>query len=582
VYFAAKLADPAPSKIKAVEYRTNTGMPGDDTIELDLDLTGSLSDFNAFKINARGATNVYLSGGRAAKREWSGDFIAKSRITAEGWETEARVPWQLMRIPAGGSRDLRFNIGRYLSRESRDLTFKYLGNGDTQDTPIWEKVDLPGPIVDRGIKLLPYGYAGSDADQGLVANAGLDLKTQLAQDITLVGTVNPDFRNIENQILSLDFSRFERIADESRPFFQEGVDYMESALYASQRIGSFDAGVNSYGKINDKTQFGLIETIDFNHQNDFATNVTYNASPHDSYRATLSSLDEVGHDNQAYMFRYNRVQGNYDLFARTMGSNDTLDGFGADHDANISYSGPGVYAWGGYTYREAGFNPGLGYFPERDFKGFDFGAHVSRHFTHGALISSGGYASATSYDHVDGDFYRNDYSAQAWGTLRNQVGFSGGIDFSDFEGSNDHVFNASLSYPNNDPYRSQSISLQQGVIGGDEYRLLSIGSNLRPIKGFQLSLSHQSYQLGDHAEQTIVGASYDLGHDRNVSGRAVRHDGDVNWYVALRQSGNRGAEYYLIVGDPNAAVFRSSIVLKVAMPFEIGGSVALRERHSVG
>ncbi len=88
VYFAARLPDSQPGSIAATERRTNVSLDGDDYVRLYLDLSGSLADFNAFTINPLGATDIRLAGGRAAKREWSGEFLAKARITETGWEAE--------------------------------------------------------------------------------------------------------------------------------------------------------------------------------------------------------------------------------------------------------------------------------------------------------------------------------------------------------------------------------------------------------------------------------------------------------------------------------------------------------------
>ena len=98
--------------------------------------------------------------------------------------------------------------------------------------PIWAKVSLPKQSHDQSISLLPYTYVGYDPDIHRVVNGGLDLKTKLSDQVALVGTINPDFRNIENQILSIDFSRFERLAGESRPFFQEGSDDIRTPIFA--------------------------------------------------------------------------------------------------------------------------------------------------------------------------------------------------------------------------------------------------------------------------------------------------------------------------------------------------------------
>lgn len=55
---------------------------------------------------------------------------------------------------------------------------------------------------------------------------------------------------------------------------------------------------------------------------------------------------------------------------------------------------------------------------------------------------------------------------------------------------------------------------------------------------------------------------------RAVAARFVQRDSDVSFYLAFRQSGNTGNEYYLIVGDPNSDTFRPSIILKAVFPLE--------------
>ena len=99
VYFAAKLVDSRPSAIQATEFRANVSLQGNDTVTLALDPFDNLAAFNNFTMNARGATNLDIAGGRAAKREWLGDFASKGRVTKDGWEVEARIPWTIMRLP---------------------------------------------------------------------------------------------------------------------------------------------------------------------------------------------------------------------------------------------------------------------------------------------------------------------------------------------------------------------------------------------------------------------------------------------------------------------------------------------------
>ena len=82
-------------------------------------------------------------------------------------------------------------------------------------------------------------------------------------------------------------------------------------------------------------------------------------------------------------------------------------------------------------------------------------------------------------------------------------------------------------------------------------------------------MSYQVVDHGDRKEQAIFGFNDDLGRNRAVSGRVVYRSSRTNGYIAFRRSGNRGAEYFLILGDPNALKFRSSLLLKIVSPFDI-------------
>ena len=79
---------------------------------------------------------------------------------------------------------------------------------------------------------------------------------------------------------------------------------------------------------------------------------------------------------------------------------------------------------------------------------------------------------------------------------------------------------------------------------------------------------HVDYQ--GPSDQTILTTAYDLGGDRSIAGRMVRQNNQVNAYLAYQRSGNEGVEYFLILGDPNAPVYRNAITLKIVVPVTIG------------
>ena len=568
VYFAAKVFDSSPTSIRATEYRTNVSLSGDDHLVLQLDLGGSLTDFNEFGMNSRGATSIELAGGRAAKREWSGEFVSKGRITAEGWEVEARIPWKIMRLPGAGPRIVRFNVERAHMRTQRDYVWQYTGSGQQDRAGRWTAVELPKAPFERTIKLLPYMYAGADED-GHILNAGMDLKTNLADQIVMVGSINPDFRNIENSILSLDFSRFERLANEARPFFQEGSQYLNSALYASQRIGNFDAGVNVHGRLGDKVSFGILNTADFGHQNSFVLNTSWDPNPKDSYRLTYTDLSRPGLKNSANLLRYNRQFGPLSLFIRNMATSDSAVGDGNYTSAFLEYGKQGLAGFLGWNAVSPAFLPRLGFVPERDYKGIMTGFEWDKPLDKGSLKQFRIEASWSDLDRYHGGQYRETFDGEASVLLRNNLNIGSSIHLEDFLGVYDRLYGVSMRFPRGNPYRNVFAEYEWGRLEMETFKSISVGGAYRPIEKIQLTASYQRVNHFEEEDLGIVGFNYDLGRDRYVGGRVVKRDDDWNAYVSFRRSGNQGVEYYIILGDPNAHEFKRSLIVKVVWPFEI-------------
>jgi hypothetical protein len=593
VYFAARAADANPSQIRATEYRTNVSLEGDDSVGVAIDITGSGSDFNVFRVNPRGATEIELAGGRAAKREWTGEFLAKARITETGWEAEARIPWQVMRLTVSGSRNLRINFGRRVARTNREFIHQFVPDS-MQTHPVWKAVEVPTQRQQRTLKLLPYVYAGWDPNTGHIGNAGLDLKTQLTDQVELVGTINPDFRNIENDILSLDFSRFERIAGETRPFFQEGREYIETGIFASQRIDNFDLGLNTYGRLGDRTSFAVLDTVDWDRlnvidevgtrgtRNNLVANLTHFLDQSFNVRASYTNMDRPDLNNEAHLFRLSKTFGDFNIFARTMGSRDSQVGSGQSNDAYLNYSRGGLGAYVGYESSSPDFNPRLGFFQDRNFKGWSAGSFYNRAYDKGPVNDWGFEINTNAFERYNGDPYRHSHLLVLFTTLRNGLALVPYTRLGEFNGVLDSIYGFEVAFPRGNPYRHIEVGMESGKIGDEKYESIEIGGAYRTLGKLQINASFQRVKFMGEESQGILSANYDLGNDRSIAGRMVRRDQDTNFYVALRQSGNLGAEYFLILGDPNARTFRSSLILKVVVPFEIPlGSSGNRERQTV-
>jgi hypothetical protein len=580
IYFAARLGDKNPSRIRANEYRTNVSLDGDDWVGVQIDLSGSGADFNEFKVNARGATEIELAGGRAAKREWTGEIFAKGRVTESGWEAEARIPWQIFQLPGAGERDLRINFSRNVASSNRESVHFFVPDG-SNDHPFWRKVQVPPSRVARSLKLLAYSYAGWDPNTRHIFNSGLDMKTSVTDQVEFVGTINPDFRNIENQVLSLDFSRFERLAGESRPFFQEGREYMETQLFASQRIDNFDFGASTYGRLGGKTSFAVLNTVDFDRinllneaetrgtRNNFVANISHDFDPTLSFRASYTNVARPDLDNQARLLRLSKTFGDFNFFTRHMDSQDSVEGYGLQQDAYLTYERGGLGTFLGYVAVSPTYMPRLGFQEDRDLKGVDYGAWYNRRYDRGPINDWGLEVFGLSYDHYRGEPYRRYASGNVHATHRNGFAIVQGFEFGEFDGVPEHEYSIHLSYPRGNVTRNIGVSFAWGDHENKKYH--SIGGTVayKTLGRLQTNLRVQHVEHFERHDQLVLSANYDLGSDRSVAGRLVRSNENVNFYIALKQSGNLGTEYFLILGDPNAKRFRGSLILKVAVPFDI-------------
>ena len=96
-------------------------------------------------------------------------------------------------------------------------------------------------------------------DRGQRVAGGADLKVAVGSNLTLTGTVNPDFGQVEADPAVLNLTAFETFFPEQRPFFVEGnglfqfsvdcsqVNCNNEQLFYSRRIGRAPQLAGQYG-----------------------------------------------------------------------------------------------------------------------------------------------------------------------------------------------------------------------------------------------------------------------------------------------------------------------------------------------
>lgn len=579
IYCAIRCTDPQPNLIRAVEYRRDSSVNGDDHVIVGINpfKTFQENDFTVFEVGAGGGANVEFAGGRASKREWQGEWEVKSRVTDTGWEMELRIPWRILQLPGAGVRDVEINFGRRIPRLQTTYLWSNLGSNERfERNGVWQGVEIPESVDSSTLQVLPYQILGTGRQDGLEFNTGFDARYQVGNRLTSLLSVNPDFKNIENSVLSLDYSRFERLADERRPFFVEGEDTLRFGgrsvrMFASQRLRSFDVGAKAFGRISDGEMLSALATTRFDRETAAVMRYERTFSTGNSVRAGAVHLDDKvnGIRNTAAGFEA-FAQGERwggDIFYDV--TDDSVKGKGHRLDLDVTYRERYVNGFLGFQRITQDFTPRLGFAPRRGFHGVQGGLFYDRESSKGPIAQVDGGVSFSSLDAESGGIFQR--GAEAWSEVDFRNGLEVGASWgqSEYFGKVDRFHSARVSYPDNNPYRRFSLGVTGGTVAGEDYHDLGLGGTYRFANRLTLSGSFGWLSLGsEKARQHIVSLNYELDAYRSIAGRMVLRDDKINGYLAYRQSGNLGAEYFLILGDPNADEFQSRIIGKVVFPLD--------------
>ncbi len=260
LYFGAICDDPEGAT--ATLSRRDRYIEGD-SVQFDLDTTLDRRTAYHFQVYAAGQQLDALHfNDTDFTTDWDAAWDSAVAQTPQGWSVEMKIPLRVLRIPEG-AKVMGFNVYRILSRRKEEDQWRFRPNGRTGDISRLGLIDgLDGIRPVRELELRPYvglkalrnvpAYATPRPELGSCATvafdaqrlggvcAGLDFRYNLASDLALVGTVNPDFGQVEADQRVLNLTTFETFFPEKRPFFLEGLDLFQPALRAD--LGGTNGG----------------------------------------------------------------------------------------------------------------------------------------------------------------------------------------------------------------------------------------------------------------------------------------------------------------------------------------------------
>ena len=237
-YFAFRCQDTEPAKVKAaVSKRDNVFQ--DDIVFVVLDTFNDRQSGYSFILNPLGIQGDGMVN-TAGNLELSFDAVwySKGRIDDAGWSVEARIPLQSLRFPGRDVQTWRIMFIRFFTRTSEQVSFPVLDPEYGSLLGQAQTFQVSGLKYKRVVELLPAFTFGRTEEATvesageLVRNEELDItdvsltgKLGITSDLTLDGTVNPDFSQVEADAGQIDFNqRYALYYEEKRPFFLEGSD----------------------------------------------------------------------------------------------------------------------------------------------------------------------------------------------------------------------------------------------------------------------------------------------------------------------------------------------------------------------
>ena len=263
IYFGAVMSD--PQKPTGLLVRRDT-FAQSDFLSINLDPQRDRLSGNAFTVtpvNVQGDTVLYND--IIEDPSWDGVWDSATRLTSDGWVAEVRIPFSQLRFPDKPTHVWGVNITRRTVRNNEWVRIVNTKKGDTGFVSHFADIDgLEGIHRGKPLEIVPYAVARSDVRtrfdrndpfvQGREqrADGGLDLKYALTSSLTLTGTINPDFGQVEVDPAVVNLSDFETFYPEKRPFFTEGVNifrfsdspapshfnfFFSPSLFYTRRIG---------------------------------------------------------------------------------------------------------------------------------------------------------------------------------------------------------------------------------------------------------------------------------------------------------------------------------------------------------
>ena len=254
LYLGASMYDTSPDSIIARLARRDEWVSSDH-ITLFLDPYYDKRSGYFFSINAAGTLiDGVLFNDTWDDESWDGVWEGKVHLNEKGWTAEMRIPFSQMRFSVSDKTIWGVNIRRNIGRKNEQDYMVFVPKNENGFVSYFaDLVGMNDLTSSSQVEFLPYITGKAEyikTDEGnpfnsgsnYVPSAGLDFKMGVGSNLTLNGTVNPDFGQVEIDPAVINLSDVETFFPEKRPFFIEGSTNFNFGYGGAQDYWGFNWG----------------------------------------------------------------------------------------------------------------------------------------------------------------------------------------------------------------------------------------------------------------------------------------------------------------------------------------------------
>ena len=210
--------------VRATEHTNGVGLDTDDEVQVDLWPNGTRGFRYKFTSTPIGTHYQYSTENNSFEPTW----WSAGKVVPGGYTITMKIPLDVMH--GTGSGDWRIQLVRYMPVTNHPFVWSF-GAEQSDFNDVNYSGSLSGLPQLAAIREKPrvgvyvLGKAASVNGGGSAIREGADFSIPMMQGTSFVGTLYPDYSNVETDQQTIAPTAFPRIYQEVRPFFTQGANF---------------------------------------------------------------------------------------------------------------------------------------------------------------------------------------------------------------------------------------------------------------------------------------------------------------------------------------------------------------------